>query len=286
VTDLVSSPTAEAMVGSSALTSQQLQGLARLGDMAFLLTEGLPGASQGALSNAMVRGGEWYARYDLPELLDESLAALDAMRRAGLLRAVRDNAAFVAETAEHLAPLFKNWIDLAQDMPWQRLREHIHLIDQILSGCSELARFTEKYLAGDLTELSVRLGEIWADTEADEVLREVLETAATLRKNGTFRRLCDLSSQFDSLVNSVDLDSLAAEMVGSDGQDAQGGLTDLLRLGAALLRALDQAIHAGDDKARLGGFSGLLKMIRDPAFQQGMQVFARIPQEIKRQTSG
>lgn len=285
MTDAVNSPAAEAAVVPSALTPQQLQGLARLGDMAFLLTEGLPSGSQGALSDAMVRGGDWFARYDLPVLLDESLAALDAMRRAGLLRAVRDNATFVAESTEQLMLLFKHWIELAQDVPWQRLQEHAHLIDQILSGFSELARFTEKYLAGDLAGLSVKLGEIWADTEADKVLREVLETAAALRKDGTFRRLRDLSSQFDMLVRSVDVDGLAADMVHISHQDEDGSFTDLLRFGVALLRALNQAVHAEDDKVRLGGFSGLLRMLRDPEVQQGMKVFARIPQKIKQQSN-
>ncbi len=285
MTEAVNSPAVEAAVVPSALTPQQLQGLARLGDMAFLLTEGLPSGTQGALSDAMVRGGDWFARYDLPALLDESFAALDAMRRAGLLRTVRDNAEFVAESAEQLIPLLKHWIELAQDVPWQRLQGHAHLIDQILSGLSELARFAEKYLAGDLTELSVRLGKIWADTEADEVLREVLETASSLRKDGTFRRLRDLSSQFDMLLRSVDIDDMAADLVHTNLQDGEDSFIDLLRFGVVLLRSLDQVVHAESDKARRGGFSGLLRMIRDPEVQQGMKVLAKIPQEIKRQTN-
>lgn len=262
------------------LTPQQLAGLARLGDLVYGLTA-TPAGAQGALGEALVRAGDWYARYDLPTLIESTLGALDALQRAGLLAAVRDNAAFAAQSLQTLAPLLTQWLDGARAVDWQRLRKHAQTADRLLTQLEAVSAFVEQHLAGKLVGLSVELGQLWADTEADASLREALETLATLRRNGTLRRLRDASDQLDALLGSVNLDALASDFV-QVGGDGKGGMVEVVVLLLGLLRALDQAARSAP--MAKGGLGGLLKLLRDPQVQQGMEVIARLPVALKRDT--
>ena len=246
------------------LTAQQLAGLARLGDLVFGLTAA-PAGAQGALGEALVRGGDWYARYDLPALAESTLGALDALHRAGLLDAVRDNAAFVAESLATLTPMLGQWTEAAKNIPWQRLQQHARTADRLLTQLEAISTFVDQHLAGKLVELGVEMGQLWADTEADTSLREALETLAVLRRNGTLRRLRDASDQLDALASDF-------VQVGSDGK---GGMVEVVALLLNLLRALDQAARSAPTAK--GGLGGLLKLLRDPEVQQGMEVIARLP---------
>ena len=255
------------------LTAQQLAGLARLGDLVHGLTAA-PAGAQGALGEALVRGGDWYARYDLPALAESTLGALDALHRAGLLDAVRDNAAFVAESLATLTPMLGQWTEAAKNIPWQRLQQHARTADRLLTQLEAISTFIDQHLAGKLVELGVEMGQLWADTEADTSLREALETLAVLRRNGTLRRLRDASDQLDALLKSVNLDALASDFV-QVGGDGKGGMVEVVALLLNLLRALDQAARSAPTAK--GGLGGLLKLLRDPEVQQGMEVIARLP---------
>lgn len=259
--------------GAPALTSRQLEGLARLGDLVYGLTSAPPGA-QGALGETLVRAGDWYARYDLPQLVESTLGALDALRRAGLLDAVRDNAAFIADSWQLLQPQLAQLVETAGTIPWQRLQQHAQRLDRLLVQLDAVATFVDDHLADKLTGLGVELGALWAQTEADATLRESLETLAALRRNGTLRRLRDASDQLDALVRSVDLDALASDFVKVDA-GGKGGLAQVV----GLLRALDQVVQQAPS-AR-GGLGGLVKLLRDPEVQQGMEVIARLPAALK-----
>jgi len=66
------------------------------------------------------------------------------------------------------------------------------------------------------------------------------------------------------------------------GGDGKGGMVEVIGLLLGLLRALDQAARSAPTAK--GGLGGLLKLLRDPQVQQGMEVIARLPVALKRDT--
>ena len=124
----------------------------------------------------------------------------------------------------------------------------------------ELGSFAVKNLGGEMTEAVLTLTELVQDPKLLPAVRELLATLVTLYEVGALRQLRD---------NAI----LAAE--GLRDTDLNATMTQMLKLPDKISAVIDQASQASDDK-HLGGFGGLMHMLRDKEVQHGIQTLARM----------
>ncbi|CDW95463.1 MULTISPECIES: hypothetical protein [unclassified Thiomonas] len=124
----------------------------------------------------------------------------------------------------------------------------------------ELGSFAVKNLGGEMTEAVLTLTELVQDPKLLPAVRELLATLVTLYEVGALRQLRD---------NAI----LAAE--GLRDTDLNATMTQMLKLPDRISAVIDQASQASDEK-HLGGFGGLMHMLRDKEVQHGIQTLARM----------
>lgn len=124
----------------------------------------------------------------------------------------------------------------------------------------ELGSFAVKNLGGEMTEAVLTLTDLFKDPKLLPALRELLATLVTLHEVGALRQLRD---------NAI----LAAE--GLRDTDLNATMAQMLKLPDKIGAVIDQATQGASDKS-LGGFGGLMHMLRDKDVQHGIQTLARM----------
>lgn len=124
----------------------------------------------------------------------------------------------------------------------------------------ELGSFAVKNLGGEMTEAVLTLTDLFKDPKLLPALRELLATLVTLHEVGALRQLRD---------NAI----LAAE--GLRDTDLNATMTQMLKLPDKIGAVIDQATQGTSDKG-LGGFGGLMHVLRDKEVQHGIQTLARM----------
>ena len=123
----------------------------------------------------------------------------------------------------------------------------------------ELGSFAVKHLGSEMTEAVLTLTDLFKDPKLLPALRELLSTLVTLHEVGALRQLRD---------NAI----LAAE--GLRDTDLNTTMAQMLKLPDKIGAVIDQATQGNSDKG-LGGFGGLMHMLRDKDVQHGIQTLAR-----------
>jgi len=124
----------------------------------------------------------------------------------------------------------------------------------------ELGSFAVKNLGGEMTQAVLTLTELVQDPKLLPAVRELLAALVTLYEVGALRQLRD---------NAI----LAAE--GLRDTDINATMTQMLKLPDKIGTVIDQATQGSSDKG-LGGFGGLMHMLRDKEVQHGIQTLARM----------
>ena len=124
----------------------------------------------------------------------------------------------------------------------------------------ELGSFAVKHLGSEMTEAVLTLTDLFKDPKLLPALRELLSTLVTLHEVGALRQLRD---------NAI----LAAE--GLRDTDLNTTMSQMLKLPDKIGAVIDQATQGTSDKG-LGGFGGLMHMLRDKDVQHGIQTLARM----------
>ena len=124
----------------------------------------------------------------------------------------------------------------------------------------ELGSFAAKHLGGDITEAVLTATDLFKDPKLVPALRELLDTLVTLHEVGALRQLRD---------NAI----LAAESLRDT--DLNHTMSQMLKLPDKITDVIDEATHGGHDDKALGGFGGLMHMLRDKDVQRGIQTLAR-----------
>jgi len=124
----------------------------------------------------------------------------------------------------------------------------------------ELGSFAVKNLGAEMTEAVLTLTELVQDPKLLPAVRELLATLVTLYEVRALRQLRD---------NAI----LAAE--GLRDTDLNSTMTQMLKLPDKISAVIDQAAQGTSDKS-LGGFGGLMHMLRDREVQHGIQTLARM----------
>jgi uncharacterized protein YjgD (DUF1641 family) len=266
--------TSTAQMGIAGLSADELKGLAQLGGMVGKLGEALSNGAAGAAAGAVHWAGDVYERYDLPELLEEALAALKAMRDSGLLALIRDNAGLVMETLDLLKPLAGKAVAAAGDAPLERWKQHAATLDRLLLQARALGEFVDRHMAGELTRLVVELTALSEETDAEATAAEALRALARMRRNGTLQRLADLSDHLAAFADNVDTGALVGDLV---DKASHSPLVDQLARATTTASRVARAVETvGPLPARGGGLGGMIKLLKDPEVQHGLRVAAAV----------
>ncbi|AEK58087.1 DUF1641 domain-containing protein [Acidithiobacillus caldus] len=260
------------------LTAEQWAGLARLGDLAQGM-EALMGSPVAALPMRLaVQAGDWNERYALDESLRELLETVQALRAAGVLRLLRENAAFVMESLDLLRPLLPKLLEILKSVPLEELVAAGRSLADLLPKVQALIHFLQGAAGQDLARALRRAGDLWEETRADESVVATLKLLRRLQEDGNLERLADLSEQIGLLAETIDLSALVGNLIEENRENPLlNSFAALVHLGNSLSHALaESAEHAAKGDHR-GGISGLYHMLKDPEVQRGMRVVAALP---------
>jgi Protein of unknown function (DUF1641). len=275
-----------AQAGAASLTPEQLQGLAQLGGMVSKVGASLNNGSGGPAASGMRWAGDLYERYDVPELMEDVLGTFKVMRDSGLLALIRDNADLVVQTVDLLKPLAAKMIDAAEDAPLERWVQHLGTADRLLTQARALSQFVDQHLAGELTEMAVKLTALAQETDAEATVTDALRAVARMRQNGTLQRLVDLSDHVALFAETVDTGALVGDLVNkADGSSLVNLLAQALRTSGVVAKAIEDA-QKQSETGKSGGFGGLIKLLKDPEVQRSMRLAAYIPAYIKKENGG
>jgi uncharacterized protein YjgD (DUF1641 family) len=275
--------TANDPAGVPVLTKEQWAGLARLGDLAHGL-ESFMGSPASALPMGLARkAGDWNERYALDENLRELLETLQSLREAGILRLLRENAAFLVESLRLLAPLLPQLLEDLKAFPIAELLRTVQKLAETAPKIQALFDFLQGPAGTELVSALRRIGDLWEETRADESLVALLRLLRRLQEDGNLQRLGDLSEQIGLLAETVDFPSLIGSLV-QEGRESQlfDDMGVLLRLGRRLTQALAESIEHADQNDRHGGLVGLYRLLKDPEIQRGMRIAAALPTFVER----
>lgn len=259
------------------LTPAQWQGLARLGDLGNRLGDILDGPLSGVATEGLNRLGELAARRDLPKLAEQLFTTLDALERAGMLRLIQDNAEFVGNSIDTLLPILSQWMTELTRMPVDELKADLAAAFKTLRRVRLLGDFVDEHLAGALTSNVVHTSEFLQRNQTDQALIDMLVLLGRMHRNGTLSSLGDFSDYLAGLTEGTDPESLAGNMV----QDAPHRRLEQLMRWVHSVESAMQEIE--DDDAQLGGFSGLMHLLRDKEVQKGLHMLSILPTYLDRQ---
>ena len=260
------------------LTAEQWAGLARLGDLAQGM-EAMMGSPVAALPMRLaIQAGDWNERYALDESLRELLETVQALCAAGVLRLLRENAAFVMESLDLLRPLLPKLLEILKSVPLEELVAAGRSLAELLPKVQALIHFLQGAAGQDLVRALRRAGDLWEETRADESVVATLKLLRRLQEDGNLERLADLSEQIGLLAETIDLSALVGNLIEENRDNPLlSSFAALVHLGKSLSHALaESAEHAAKGDHR-GGISGLYHMLKDPEVQRGMRVVAALP---------
>jgi uncharacterized protein YjgD (DUF1641 family) len=265
--------------GAAALTERQLSGLALLGELGARLGEAWRPEFAQPLTQAAQKAGDFYEKHDVVGLADEVLSTLGALRDSGLLAAVRDNAAFLAESWEQLQPMLQQLLPLAQSIPWATLRQDLDLLMGLLDKLRAFGEFFDQHLAAQTTETLSELGDLWQRTRLDAALRDAAVTLGALHRDGTLARLRDASGLLAGMAQNSEFDSLARGAIDATAKaQALAALPELVQN----LNKMAEAWMATERSVQppAGGIGALLRIMRDPSLQRLLQRAAAMARAI------
>ncbi|MGC9239880.1 MAG: DUF1641 domain-containing protein [Acidithiobacillus sp.] len=260
------------------LTPEQWAGLARLGELANG-AETLMGSPVAALPMQLaLKAGDWNERYAVDDSLQEVLETVKALREAGVLRLLRENAAFVVESLDLLRPLLPKLLDTLKTVPMEELITALRSLAEILPKAQALFAFLQGAAGQDLVRALRRAGDLWEETRADESIVAALKLLRRLQEDGNLARLADLSEQIGLLAQTIDLPALVGSLIEENRDNPLlNSFAAAMHLGKSLSQALaESAEHAAKGDHR-GGLGGLYHMLKDPEVQRGMRVVAALP---------
>ncbi len=260
-----------------ALTSEQWAGLARLGDLANG-AEQFMGSPAGVLPmEVALRAGDWNERFDLTGGLEELLETIQALRQAGALRLIRENASFVTESLTLLAPLMPKIIAALENIPFAKSMASIQMGGDFLSRINMFMDFLKGPAGNDLVSKIKELGDLWEETDANTTIVAALRVLKQLQEDGNLQRIADFSSQINHFTETIDLKSLPGQLIQKSTESSiPATVTALLQSGRSLTRALTEATEH-ESNVTTGGLSGLYHMLKDPDVQRGMRIIAVLP---------
>ncbi|MEJ2479582.1 MAG: DUF1641 domain-containing protein [Acidihalobacter sp.] len=259
------------------LSDAQWAGLARLGDLGDRLGPLLDGPLAGPAGAKLERLGEFDAEHDLTELAAAFIQAVSALNQAGLLRLIRDNAQFIADSLEVIAPLAAQWMEQLSRLPADEIKTDAAFALQLLRKTRLLGEFAQQHLAGELTGHMNEATEFIQRNQTDKALAELLVQLGRLHRNGMLTRLGDLAEYLSGLEEGSDFRKLAGSMVDAAPEGSLGQLPQLLH-------GLDQVVRdTREDENRLGGYSGLIHLLRDPQVQKGLRMLAQLTAHLEQQ---
>jgi uncharacterized protein YjgD (DUF1641 family) len=111
-------------------------------------------------------------------------------------------------------------------------------------------------------------------------LPELIETVRHLSANGTLRRIRVAGDLLNVALQGVDVEAASAAAVAHNAGVSVDGARKVLR---SLGEALDDAHR---DEHRLGGYRGLVRLLRDPEVQVGLRALSVLPVYIERNRRG
>ncbi|WP_322628724.1 DUF1641 domain-containing protein [Halothiobacillus sp.] len=261
---------------TGALTPEQWQGLAQLGDLGNKIGLLFDGPLAGVTTSEVNRLGDLAAHYDLPALGEHLIETLDACERAGLLRLIRENAAFIASSLETLQPLMAQWMVDLNQMPVDDLKADVASLFTTLRRMRHIGEFIETQLGGELTAGIVHGSAFLERNATDQALVALLELLGRLYRNGTLASLGDLTDYLAGLDEGTDPQSLAGNLV----QNApHRRLEQLIHLVHSAEEAME-GIEADDP--HLGGIGGLVHLLRDKEVQKGLRMLSVLPAYMSR----
>lgn len=261
---------------NSPLTDQQWAGLARMGDLGHWLGTLLDGAAAEPLTAAIDRIGALDGSNDLSTLAEKLAETFAALNEAGLLDLLRDNAQFVADSLGVLLPLVGQWIERLSQLPAEEIKADAAFALTLLRKTRLVADFVDEKLSGDLTGKATHLTEFLQRHSSDEALAEAVVQLGRLYRSGQLSRLGDLAESVAGLEEGVDLESLIGVLARAVPGDAIDRSVRLLHSAQAAL------LDARADEDRLGGYAGMLHLLRDKEVQKGLRILSVLPVYLER----
>ena len=259
------------------LSDAQWAGLARLGDLGDRLGPLLDGPLAGPAGAKLERLGEFDAEHNLTELTAAFIQAVNALNQAGLLHLIRDNAQFIADSLEVIAPLAAQWMEQLSRLPADEFKTDAAFALRLLRKTRLLGEFAQQHLAGELTGNMNEATEFIQRNQTDKALAELLVQLGRLHRSGMLTRLGDLAEYLSGLEEGSDFRKLAGSMVDAAPEGTLGQLPQLLH-------GLDQVVRdTREDESRLGGYSGLIHLLRDPQVQKGLRMLAQLAAHLEQQ---
>ncbi len=262
----------------SPLTPEQWAGLARLGDLGQRIGGLIDGPAAGPATAALDRIGELDGQYDLVALTEKLIDTVSALDRAGLLDLIRDNAQFVSDSMEVLRPMATQWMERIREVPVDELKADAAFALDMLHKARLMASFIEANLSGGLTGKTVELTAFIEQNQTDKALAEAFVQLGRIYRSGLLARLGDLSEYIAGLEEGTDLESQVGSVVKAIPGDTLGTSFKLLRSVSKAMAGIQEDPHE-----KLGGFSGLLHVMRDKEVQKGLRLLARTAGRIDEQ---
>lgn len=262
---------------SPPLSAEQWAGLARLGTLVHESERFLAGEAGASLAAGLRRAGDVNERDAPDETLAELLATLRALREAGVLRWVRENAALVTDTLALLRPFLPEILEALKKISLPRLLEALGALSALVPRAQALGEFLAGPAGEDLVTALCRAGDLWEETRADETLPRALRLLARLEEDGSLERLADLSRWLALLGETLDPGALAGDLVRANRENP------LLALPARLGRSAETVARTLEDTPpeTRGGLTGLYRLLRDPEVQRGLRVLAVLPARLR-----
>lgn len=163
----------------------------------------------------------------------------------------------MATTAESLQKTADGPLSAEQ---WQALGRLANRYQRVEEAGELLAR----EFGGPLTERTLEFAELVQDPHLGHTLREVNETLSVLAETGLLERLREFLRFARESGNYLETDRLVAEITKGLG-----------KLPLSELRAALNFEGVSNRKLPSGGWSGLLRVMRDPEVQRGLVVLGR-----------
>ncbi len=259
------------------LTPEQWAGLARLGDLARATERLMEGPADALPMTIARRVGQWNEHFEWEAGIGELLETIRVLHEAGVLRRVRENAAFVSETLQLLAPLAPKMLEALQAIPIAEWVAAAQGLGSLLSRVEDVLNFFKGPAGSALVAKLEELGGLWEETAADTTVRTTLRALKQLREDGDLQRLADIGRQIGLLAGSTDMESWIGPFIKQVGDGSTlTSVVQMARSGKAMAQAFAEAIEH-EPQEQMGGLSGLYHMLKDPDVQRGLRVAAVLP---------
>ncbi len=163
----------------------------------------------------------------------------------------------MATTVESMQSTAGNPLNAKQWQALGRLADRYQRVE-------EVGQFVNREFGGTLTERTLEWAELAQDPRLGHTLNEVIETMTVLAESGVLEKLRELSLFVSDSETYMDTDGLIDPLSRNLG-----------KVPVAQLAAAWRNVNIGTVGKPGGGWSGLLKVMRDPDVQTGLLVMGR-----------